>query len=228
VCCARFAPAGIPGAAAAAGAELALGSADHAVRVFDLRAAGVGRGLLATLTGHAQAVSYVRYAPGAPGLVSASTDATLRLWSRAWSGEEGAGAQTGAAPHQRSPPQRCVRVFRGHANERNFVGLDAAGDLVAAGSETGEVVVYAAALSRPVARAVCDDGRGQGGPGRAAAPAPGGGGLPAPPAFVSAVCWRPAPGDDSGGPVDLPRTLLAATSRGSVHVLELGGVKREG
>ena len=220
VCCARFAPAGMAGAAAAAGCELALGSADHLVRVFDLRA--TGRGALATLAGHAQAVSYVRYAPGGAGLVSASTDATLRLWRRGWADEEG---DTSAAATTTTPPpsqqQRCVRVYRGHANERNFVGLDVAGDLVAAGSESGEVVVYAAALSRPIARAACDGGSG----GSAAMTAPGG--LPAPPAFVSAVCWRPAPEDGSAGPASLPRTLLAATSRGSVHVLELaagGGV----
>jgi hypothetical protein len=211
VCCARFAPAGVPGAAAATGAELALGSADHAVRVYDLRSAG--RGPLATLAGHAQAVSYVRYAPGAPGLVSASTDATLRLWNRGW-------ASAGENPPSQPQP-RCVRVYRGHANERNFVGLDAAGDLVAAGSEAGEVVVYAAALSRPIARAACDGG-GVGGLGTAARPAVSAGGLPAPPAFVSAVCWRPAAGDEGCGPARLPRTLLAATSRGSVHVLELG------
>ena len=29
-------------------------------------------------------------------------------------------------------------------------------------------------------------------------------------------------GDGAPGPASLPRTLLAATSRGSVHVLELG------
>lgn len=217
VCCARFAPPGMAGRAAAAGCELATGSADHLARVFDLRAAG--RGPLAVLAGHGQAVSYVRYAPGGPGLVSASTDATLRLWRRGWADGEAEAEAGGHAARSPPPPSKCVRVYRGHANERNFVGLDAAGDLVAAGSETGEVVVYAAALSRPIARAVCD-GRGDGFGGFQAAPVPGG--LPAPPAFVSAVCWRPATGDEAPGPAGLPRTLLAATSRGSVHVLELG------
>ena len=52
-------------------------------------------------------------------LVSASTDSTLRLWDT----------------------QACVntRVFNGHSNEKNFVGLSLVDDFVACGSETNEV-----------------------------------------------------------------------------------------
>ena len=52
-------------------------------------------------------------------VVSASTDSTLRLWDLA-SGREG-------------------RVFRGHVNEKNFVGLAADSEFIACGSETNEV-----------------------------------------------------------------------------------------
>lgn len=68
--------------------------------------------------GHRKAVSYVRYLNG-NDLVSASTDSTLRLWDT----------------------QSCVntRVFNGHSNEKNFVGLSVLDDFVACGSETNEV-----------------------------------------------------------------------------------------
>lgn len=56
-------------------------------------------------------MSYVRFC--SPGeLVTASTDSTLRLW-----GVEGeARAAPGASP-------AAQRVYEGHSNEKNFVGL---------------------------------------------------------------------------------------------------------
>lgn len=68
--------------------------------------------------GHRKAVSYVRWL-GEGEVVSASTDSTLRLWDLA-SGRES-------------------RVFRGHVNEKNFVGLAADSEFIACGSETNEV-----------------------------------------------------------------------------------------
>ena len=35
-----------------------------------------------------------------------------------------------------------VRTFRGHANEKNFVGLTVNSEFLACGSETNEVFVY--------------------------------------------------------------------------------------
>lgn len=182
VCCVAFDP-------AAGGTQVAVGAADHAVRVYDIRSPATP---LSVLAGHRKAVSYVRHS--AAGLVSASTDSTLRLWG-------GAPRGGAAAPHP-------ARVFRGHANERHFVGLAASGDLLACGSESNEVVVYHASMARPVAR-------------RAVAPAAGAPPPPradgAPPPFVSAVCWRPGTG-----------TLLAANSQGVVQVLALGAKKGGG
>lgn len=52
-------------------------------------------------------------------VVSASTDSTLRLWDVA--------------------AKRESRTFRGHVNEKNFVGLAADSEFIACGSETNEV-----------------------------------------------------------------------------------------
>lgn len=52
-------------------------------------------------------------------IVSASTDSTLRLWDPA------------AEAH--------TRTYRGHMNEKNFVGLSADGEFIACGSEQNEV-----------------------------------------------------------------------------------------
>lgn len=35
-----------------------------------------------------------------------------------------------------------VRTFKGHTNEKNFVGLTVNGEYIACGSETNEVFVY--------------------------------------------------------------------------------------
>lgn len=111
--------------------ELAVGSADHAVRVFDLRQPSRP---LHHFRGHRKAVSYVRYLNGQE-LSSASIDGTLRLWRTQESGSA------------------SVRCFQGHANEKNFVGLAASDEFVACGSETDEVYVYFKALSAPIAKA---------------------------------------------------------------------------
>ena len=69
-------------------------------------------------SGHRKAVSYVRYL-NTTELVSASTDSTLRLWD--------------------TKACTAARVFNGHNNEKNFVGLSVDADFMACGSETNEV-----------------------------------------------------------------------------------------
>ncbi|KAF6252004.1 WD40-repeat-containing domain protein [Scenedesmus sp. NREL 46B-D3] len=141
---------------------LAVGSAGHQVHLFDLRAP---RAPLAVLRGHAKAVSCVRWA-GTGGVVSASTDSTLRLWSGT------AAAAAGSAG---------TDVFSGHSNSKHFVGLGTQGPLIACGSETNEVFVYHQGLPRPRMQ--------QGGGATNSGGASGGGGGGKSP-FVSAVCWR--------------------------------------
>lgn len=177
--------------------DLAVGSADHTVYLYDLRNAASP---VATFGGHRKAVSYVRWA-GEHELVSASTDSTLRLWD------------TGAAPG--SPAER---VYEGHMNEKNFVGLSVDGEFLACGSETNEAFVYLKPLSNSVAHAAFTSSAlpstafGNGENEDATVHMFAGGANEVEKAFVSAVCWRP-------GGIE----LLVADSHGTVRLLQLAG-----
>ncbi|KNA20638.1 hypothetical protein SOVF_050530 [Spinacia oleracea] len=154
--------------------HIAVGSADHHIHYYDLRNVSQP---LHVFGGHKKAVSYVKFL-STNELASASTDSTLRLWDV-----------------KESLP---VRTFRGHTNEKNFVGLSVNSEYIACGSETNEVFVYHKEISRPV---TCHKF-----------------GLPdvedadedAGAYFISAVCWKS----------DSP-TLLTANSQGTIKVLVL-------
>jgi E3 ubiquitin-protein ligase RFWD2 len=88
---------------------LAYGSADHGVHYLDLRSPSKP---LLELLGHKKAVSYVNFM-GADELVSASTDSELKCW------------QTNGV---------CIRTYRGHTNDKNFVGLSVTPDFIACGT----------------------------------------------------------------------------------------------
>ncbi|XP_047518888.1 E3 ubiquitin-protein ligase COP1-like [Pieris napi] len=118
VCCVRFNP--------NSSCHLAVGSADHCVHYYDLRAP---RSPLAVLRDHRKAVSYVQFLDSKT-LVSASTDSMLKLW--------------------RVDSPRCVRSFTGHANEKNFVGLATDGKYIACGSENNALYVYYNGVSKPL------------------------------------------------------------------------------
>ena len=185
--------------------QIAVGSADHCVYLYDLRRPATP---VTTFAGHRKAVSYVRWS-GENEIVSASTDSTLRLWSA-----NGPGTAAGDSGGEQ-------RIFEGHVNEKNFVGLAVEGEYLACGSETNEAFVYFRPLSKPVARLGFADGGlyggtsgGGGSVGTAAAAAGGGdgGAVGDDKPFVSAVCWRP------GG-----QELLVADSQGTLRILELSG-----
>ena len=55
-------------------------------------------------------------------IVSASTDSELKSWH----------AERGV----------CLRTYRGHINDKNFVGLSVTPDFIACGSENNAVFVY--------------------------------------------------------------------------------------
>ncbi|KAK4398904.1 E3 ubiquitin-protein ligase COP1 [Sesamum angolense] len=95
-----------------------VGSADHHIHYYDLRKISQP---LHIFSGHRKAVSYVKFVSNSE-LASASTDSTLRLWD----------VKANVQP----------RMFRGHKNEKNFVGLTANSEYIACGSETNEVFVY--------------------------------------------------------------------------------------
>ncbi|KAG9338488.1 hypothetical protein JZ751_025722 [Albula glossodonta] len=84
--------------------HLAFGCADHCVHYYDLRNT---KQPIMVFKGHRKAVSYAKFVNGEE-IVSASTDSQLKLWNV-------------NKPH-------CLRSFKGHINEKNFVGLASNGD----------------------------------------------------------------------------------------------------
>lgn len=154
--------------------EIAVGAADHVVYVYDLRKYDA---CLKTFSGHKKAVSYVRWS-GTHEIISASTDSTLRLWNT------------------EARVSKEERLYRGHLNEKNFVGLAVRDDFIACGSETHEVCMYYKPLSKPITRI--------------ALPYTGADIREKP--FISAVSWHPT-----------RKELLAATSQGSAFILSLEG-----
>ncbi|KAL6990710.1 coatomer subunit alpha [Sarracenia purpurea var. burkii] len=154
--------------------HVAVGSADHHIHYYDLRNVSQP---LHVFSGHRKAVSYVKFL-SSNELASASTDSTLRLWD----------------VKENLP----LSTFRGHTNEKNFVGLTVNSEYIACGSETNEIFVYHKAISKPAAwhRFASSDldevGEDAGS------------------YFISAVCWK------SNSP-----TLLTANSQGTIKVLVL-------
>ncbi|XP_015750540.1 PREDICTED: E3 ubiquitin-protein ligase RFWD2-like [Acropora digitifera] len=94
--------------------HLSFGSADHCVHYYDLRNTTLP---ITVFKGHRKAVSYTKFI-NTEEIVSASTDSQLKLWNI-------------SKPH-------CLRTFKGHINEKNFVGLASNGDYVACGKSTSQ------------------------------------------------------------------------------------------
>ncbi|KAK4369736.1 hypothetical protein RND71_009211 [Anisodus tanguticus] len=155
-------------------AHVAVGSADHHIHYYDLRNINQP---LHIFSGHRKAVSYVNFLSNHE-LGSASTDNTLRLWDV-----------------KENVP---LRTFKGHTNEKNFVGLTVNGEYLACGSETNEVFVYHKAISKPAARHrfVSEDQNDPDGDMGSF--------------FICAVCWKR----------DSP-TILTANSQGTIKALVL-------
>ncbi|KAK9284789.1 hypothetical protein L1049_023966 [Liquidambar formosana] len=154
--------------------HIAVGSADHHIHYYDLRNISQP---LHVFSGHRKTVSYVKFLSNNE-LASASTDSTLRLWN----------------VKENLP----VRTFRGHTNEKNFVGLTVNSEYIACGSETNEVYVYHKEISKPATwhrfgSPDVDDTYDDAGS-----------------YFISAVCWKS----------DSP-TILTANSQGTIKVLVL-------
>jgi len=157
--------------------QLAFGCADHFVHYYDLRAL---KKPVAVFRGHKKAVSYAKFVDK-DEIVSASTDSELKLW--------------------KTNAKSCIRSFRGHTNDKNFVGLATDGDFIACGSENNSLYIYYKGLSKSllaykfnVIKSVMDrqqnDDDGN--------------------EFVSAVAWR-----------NNSNIVAAANSQGTVKILEL-------
>ena len=106
--------------------NIVFGTADHNLYYFDLRNTREPCNLL---KGHKKAVSYARFLSNNE-IVSASTDSQLRLW--------------------RVTEGQCLRTYRGHTNEKNFVGLAVSNGYIVCGSETNTVHLYQREISRPL------------------------------------------------------------------------------
>ncbi|CAF0923949.1 unnamed protein product [Didymodactylos carnosus] len=159
--------------------NIAFGTADHNLYYFDLRNTREPCNLL---KGHKKAVSYARFlSPNE--IVSASTDSQLRLW--------------------RVTEGQCLRTYRGHVNEKNFVGLAVSSGYIVCGSETNTVHLYQHDISRPLLSYKFDDGSTKASTDRVKKDDTGS-------EFVSAMCWS-----------NRENILLAANSQGVVKVLEL-------
>ncbi|XP_069087666.1 E3 ubiquitin-protein ligase COP1 [Pleurodeles waltl] len=161
--------------------HLAFGCADHCVHYYDLRNT---KQPIMVFKGHRKAVSYAKFVNGEE-IVSASTDSQLKLWNV-------------GKPH-------CLRSFKGHINEKNFVGLASNGDYIACGSENNSLYLYYKGLSKTLltfkfdtVKSVLDKDRKEDDTNE----------------FVSAVCWRAMPDGESN-------VLIAANSQGTIKVLEL-------
>ncbi|XP_073499478.1 E3 ubiquitin-protein ligase COP1 isoform X3 [Phyllobates terribilis] len=176
VCCVKFSP--------SSRYHLAFGCADpldHCVHYYDLRNT---KQPIMVFKGHRKAVSYAKFVNGEE-IVSASTDSQLKLWNV-------------TRPH-------CLRSFKGHINEKNFVGLASNGDYIACGSENNSLYLYYKGLSKTLltfkfdtVKSVLDKDRKEDDTNE----------------FVSAVCWRALPDGESN-------VLIAANSQGTIKVLEL-------
>ncbi|CAF3535161.1 unnamed protein product [Rotaria socialis] len=166
--------------------NIVFGTADHNLYYFDLRNTREPCNLL---KGHKKAVSYARFLSNNE-IVSASTDSQLRLW--------------------RVTEGQCLRTYRGHVNEKNFVGLAVSSGYIVCGSEANTVHLYQREISRPLLSYKFDDQNNNGTvktvtntTERVKKEESGS-------EFVSAMCWS-----------NRENILLAANSQGIVKVLEL-------
>ena len=153
---------------------LSVACANHACYVFDTRRTDR---CVAMLGGATRAVSYVKWL-GSDTVLGASTDSAIRSWDLTRL-DEG-----------------VKETYRGHVNERNFVGLSVDGDgYLATGSEDNSVVVY----YHKFPFAVCGWGVKEEGSRESTSRA-----------FTSSVCWA------RGG-----RSLLVGNSEGCLALLKL-------
>ncbi|KAH0721509.1 hypothetical protein KY290_004896 [Solanum tuberosum] len=175
ICCVQF--------SAYSSHLLAFGSADYKIYCYDLRHTRIP---WCTLSGHEKAVSYVKFLDYGT-LVSASTDNTLKLWDLKRTSLEGLSSNA------------CSLTFKGHTNEKNFVGLSVLDGYIACGSESNEVYAYHRSLPMQITSykfGSVDPSSGNDGESNGQ--------------FVSSVCWRRK-----------SNMVVAANSTGCIKLLRL-------
>ncbi|KAM3204553.1 protein SUPPRESSOR OF PHYA 1-like isoform X1 [Capsicum annuum] len=175
ICCVQF--------SAYSSHLLAFGSADYKIYCYDLRHTRIP---WCTLSGHEKAVSYVTFLDYGT-MVSASTDNTLKLWDLTRTSLEGLSSNA------------CSLTFKGHTNEKNFVGLSVLDGYIACGSESNEVYAYHRSLPMPITSykfGSVDSSSGNEGDSNGQ--------------FVSSVCWRRK-----------SNMIVASNSTGCIKLLRL-------
>ncbi|ESW07213.1 hypothetical protein PHAVU_010G111100 [Phaseolus vulgaris] len=173
ICCVQFSPPSTN--------LLFFGSADHKVYGYDLRHTRIP---WCSLAGHAKSVSYIKFID-AETVVTASTDNSLKLWDLKKTSSSALSSDA------------CVLTFKGHRNQKNFVGLSVLDGYIACGSESNEVYCYHKSLPVPIAThkfESIDPISGHPDNGQ----------------FVSCVCWRKK-----------SNMLVAANSVGIVKLLQM-------
>jgi E3 ubiquitin-protein ligase RFWD2 len=201
---------------------VAIACADAHAYLYDLRMLTAP---LVTLQGHARPVSYVKYL-NRTTIVTASIDATLAAWDLSSVPVATVGAGGGYISNT-TVINTPSRVFRGHANHKNFVGLAVSPEdhLVACGSENSEVVAYSMAWQQPMVSYKFDKNNNASAGfthSRGDNSTNGGGGSGSCSTFCSAVAWQPQGAAPGCGPL-----LAAATSDGGVKILGLRQHKEE-
>ncbi len=156
---------------------LAYGSADHSVHYYDVRYTAQA---LRVFKGHERTVSYVKFM-GKDEMVSACVDSTIKLWDL--------------------KDMKLTRTYRGHLNDKNFVGLSVTDEYIACGSEQNSIYAYYKTIPQPVAKYRF--------PG--ADLVTGAETNEYDESFVSSVCWCPKN----------PRILVGANSAGILKVLQM-------
>ncbi|MCD7464385.1 WD repeat-containing protein rup2 [Datura stramonium] len=110
------------------GPTVAVGCADRRVYAYDIRKM---LDPLFVLDGHQKAVTYIRFLDERT-IVSSSIDGCLKMWD--------------------TEDQRVIRTYKGHKNNRRFVGLSVwrPGGLICCGSESNQVFVYDKRWGEPI------------------------------------------------------------------------------
>jgi E3 ubiquitin-protein ligase RFWD2 len=179
---------------------VAVACADAQAYLYDLRKLNAP---VVTLQGHTRPVSYVKYL-NKDTIVTAAIDATLAAWDLTSSSSTAFDSTTNTTTRVLTTP---ARVFRGHANSKNFVGLAVSPHdrLVACGSEESEVVAYSMAWQQPMVSYKFNDNSTSSTRTNTSCGT-----------FCSAVAWQPEGAAPGCGPL-----LAAATSDGGVKILGL-------
>lgn len=106
--------------------HLAFASADHCLYYYDLRNTREPEKIF---KGHHKAVSCASFV-SSDEVVTSSTDGQLKLWSIS--------------------KNVCLKTYKGHVNDENFLGLASDGDYFCCGSENNAIYLYYKGFHKPI------------------------------------------------------------------------------